>query len=92
MVPSFGAFLLVLAVLGSFLWGLGKYRTRFMPGLRPAITQLQIDSELVLGLRQRLIVVKVEQRLMVLSVTPETIGLIAQWQPCPLAGENPDAV
>jgi flagellar biogenesis protein FliO len=71
----------VFACLGLFLWLLRRYRRVWLHGAGRHDPKFDLQGELQVGIRQRVVLVKVEGRSLVLSVTPDRIGLLAEW-PC----------
>jgi flagellar biogenesis protein FliO len=75
----FGAALLVFGLLAAFLWLLRRYRDRYLYGGGSADPAIQMRGEINLGLRQRIVLVHVEGRSLVLAVGPDRIQPIGDW-------------
>jgi flagellar protein FliO/FliZ len=66
---------LVLALIPLVLWALKRLQT-FRPG--GGTRQLEVTAQLALGARERVVLVRVHDRLLVLGVTPQQITLLAE--------------
>jgi flagellar protein FliO/FliZ len=66
--------LVVLALIPLVLWTLKKLQT-FRPGGARA---LELAAQLPLGARERVVVVRMGGRLLVLGVTPQQVSLLAE--------------
>jgi flagellar protein FliO/FliZ len=66
---------LVLALIPLVLWALKRVQT-FRPG--GANRQLEVTAQLALGARERLVLVRVHDRVLVLGVTPQQISLLTE--------------
>lgn len=77
---SLAAFVVVMAALAAFLWLLGRYRNRFLAAGPGVAGVMHVAAELPVGLRQRLLLVKVGSRALVLAVNGDAVALLAQWQ------------
>jgi flagellar protein FliO/FliZ len=69
--------MLVLALIPLVLWGLKRLQN-FRPGGGAA--QLEVTAQLALGARERLVLVRVHDRVLVLGVTPQQISLLGESQ------------
>lgn len=72
--------LVVLALIPLVLWTLKKVQT-FRPGGARA---LELAAQLPLGARERVVVVRLGARLLVLGVTPQQVSLLAEADPADL--------
>lgn len=68
----------VLALIPLVLWGLRKLQNVRPGGAGPA---LQLAGQLALGARERVVLVRVGERLLVLGVTPQQVALLAEADP-----------
>jgi flagellar biogenesis protein FliO len=75
----FGAALLVFGLLAAFLWLLRRYRDRYLYGSSSVDPAIRMCGEINLGLRQRLVLVHVEGRSLVLAVSPDRIQPVGEW-------------
>jgi flagellar biogenesis protein FliO len=75
----FGAALLVFGLLAAFLWLLRRYRDRYLYGGGSVDPAILMRVEINLGLRQRLVLVHVEGRSLVLAVGPDRIQPVGEW-------------
>jgi flagellar protein FliO/FliZ len=66
---------LVLALIPLVLWGLKRLQT-FRPG--GGGVQLEVTGQLALGARERLVLVRVHDRVLVLGVTQQQISLLGE--------------
>ncbi len=85
--------LFVLALIPLVLWVVKRMQT-----IRPAgaLRQLEIVAQLPLGARERLVMVRVQGRVLVLGATAQSINLIAEADATefpvpPAATNNPQA-
>lgn len=78
MLRFMGSMLLVLALLGGLLWGLKRLQTG---ALRPggAARQLQIIEAVSVGPRQKIALVRVGNREVLVGVSPAQITALGQW-------------
>jgi flagellar protein FliO/FliZ len=67
--------LVVLALIPLVLWLLKKLQNVRPGGAGPA---LQVAGQLALGARERVVLVRVGERLLVLGVTPQQVALLAE--------------
>lgn len=74
-----GSFVLVLGLLGGVLWLLRRWQTRLGLG-GPATRQLKLLETLSVGPRQKIVLLQVGSREMVLGVTPTQINTIDAWE------------
>ncbi len=65
----------VLALFPLVLWLLNKLQTLRLPG---SVRALEIAGQLPLGARERVVLVRVNQRLLVLGVTPQQVSLLTE--------------
>ena len=68
--------LLVLALIPLVLWSLKRLQT-----IRPAgggASPLEVRAQLALGARERVVLLRVEGRMLVLGVTPQQVTLLAE--------------
>lgn len=68
--------LLVLALIPLALWLLKRLQTVQVPGGGPR--PLQLAGHLALGARERVVLVRVQDRLLVLGVTPQQVSLLTE--------------
>lgn len=66
--------LLVIALIPLVLWTLKRLQTFRPPG---STRRLEVTAQLALGARERLVMVRVDERMLVLGVTPQQITLLA---------------
>ena len=67
--------LLVLAAIPLVLWTLKRVQTFRPPGSQRT---LEVTAQLALGARERIVMVRVEGRVLVLGVTPQQISLLTE--------------
>jgi flagellar protein FliO/FliZ len=79
--------LFVLALIPLVLWTMRKVQT-FRPGGARA---LEVAAQLPLGARERVVVVRMNERLLVLGVTPQQVTMLAEANAAdlPAAGAAP---
>lgn len=65
----------VLALIPLVLWALKKMQT-FRPGGSARV--LELAAQLPLGARERVVLVRLNERLLVLGVTPQQVTLLAE--------------
>lgn len=84
MLRFMGSLLLVLALLGGLLWGLKRLQAG---ALRPggAARQLQIIEAVSVGPRQKIALVRVGNREVLVGVSPAQITALGQWPGSPAA-------
>ena len=70
--------LLVLALIPLVLWTLKRVQN-FQPGRGPRM--IELACQLALGARERVVLVRVQDRLLVLGVTPQQVTLLAEAEP-----------
>lgn len=75
-LDSVVALLIVSALLIVFFMGLNMYRNRFL--LRSQ-GDLKLCEQLAIGQRQRLLVVEMAERKLLLAVSQENISLLESW-------------
>jgi len=76
----FGAALVVFGLLALFLWLLRRYRDRYLYGNGSADPVIQLRGEINLGLRQRVVLLRVEGRSLVLAIGPDRIHPLGEWE------------
>ncbi|MGZ5847265.1 MAG: flagellar biosynthetic protein FliO [Ramlibacter sp.] len=83
--------LLVLALIPLVLWLLKRLQNFQPPGSGPR--PMELKAQLALGARERVVMVRVQDRLLVLGVTPQQVTLLAEADPgaLPAAGAPPPA-
>jgi flagellar protein FliO/FliZ len=74
--------LLVLALIPLVLWSLKRIQNFQPPGLGPR--PLALAGQLALGARERVVLVRVQDRLLVLGVTPQQVTLLCEGDPAAL--------
>lgn len=75
----FGAAIIVFGLLAAFLWLLRRNRDRYLYGSGSVNPAMQLRGEINFGLRQRLVLVHVEGRSLVLVVGPDRIQPVGEW-------------
>ena len=73
----FGSLVLVFGLLGGVLWGLKRMQSRLQsaqPGRR-----IQVLDSLSIGARQKLLLVRVDGRQVLLGVSPGQMTSLGQW-------------
>ena len=82
MLRFMGSMLLVLALLGGLLWGLKRLQAG---ALRPggAARQLEIIEAVSVGPRQKIALVRVGNREVLVGVSPAQITALGQWSQSP---------
>lgn len=78
MLRFLGSMLLVLALLGGMLWGLKRLQSG---ALRPggAARQLQVVEAVSVGPRQKIALVRVGNREVLVGVSPGQITALGHW-------------
>ncbi|HZY19164.1 MAG TPA: flagellar biosynthetic protein FliO [Ramlibacter sp.] len=71
--------LLVLALIPLVLWTLKRIQTFQPPGTGPR--PLELTAQIALGARERVVMVRVQDRLLVLGVTPQQVTLLGEADP-----------
>ncbi|HEY1227967.1 MAG TPA: flagellar biosynthetic protein FliO [Ramlibacter sp.] len=71
--------LLVLALIPLVLWTLKRLQNFQPPGRGPRV--IELAGQLALGARERVVLVRVQDRLLVLGVTPQQVTLLAEAEP-----------
>jgi flagellar protein FliO/FliZ len=74
--------LLVLALIPLALWTLKRLQEVRLPGAGPR--PLQIAAQLPLGARERVVLLRVQDRLLVLGVTAQQVTLLGEGDPSAL--------
>ena len=72
--------LLVLAAIPAVLWTLKRVQTFRVPGTQ---RQLEVTAQVALGARERVVMVKVDGRTLVLGVTPQQVTLLTETDSTP---------
>ncbi|MBE7939220.1 MULTISPECIES: flagellar biosynthetic protein FliO [Ramlibacter] len=72
---SFLMLLLVLALIPGVLWLLKRVQTFRPPG---APRELEVTAQVALGARERVVLVRMADRTLVLGVTPQQVTLLAE--------------
>lgn len=77
MLRFAGSLLLVLALLGGLLWGLKRMQAgvRLSPGVR----QLQVLEAVSVGPRQKIVLVRVGAREVLVGVSPTQLTALGAW-------------
>jgi flagellar protein FliO/FliZ len=79
---SFLMLLLVLALIPLVLWSLKRLQNFQPPGAGPRV--ISLAGQLALGARERVVLVRVQDRLLVLGVTPQQVTLLGEGDPAAL--------
>ena len=75
-----GNFLLVLVLLVAVLWLLRRFQgIKGLQGLRPVARRLSVVEALSVGPRQKLAIVKVDDREVLMGVSPTGFTLLDAW-------------
>ncbi|MBC7603048.1 MAG: flagellar biosynthetic protein FliO [Ramlibacter sp.] len=75
MAWSFLMLLLVLALIPATLWTLKRVQNFRPPG---APREMEVTSQVALGARERVVMVRVRGREFILGVTPQQVTLLAE--------------
>jgi flagellar biogenesis protein FliO len=70
---------LVLGLLALCLFLLGRYRDRYLYGSQATNPAIKVSGELNLGIRQRVVLLHVEGRSLVLAVMADKVEVLAEW-------------
>lgn len=74
-----GNFILVLALLAAVLWGLRKIQDLQGKGFKSSDRRLQIVETLSVGPRQKLALVRVDHREVLVGLTPSQFTTLDAW-------------
>ena len=75
-----GNFLLVLALLLAVLWALRRLQgIKGLQGLRPVARRLAVAEALSVGPRQKIALIRVDEREVLVGLTPNGFTLLGQW-------------
>jgi flagellar biogenesis protein FliO len=77
---SIGALSIVLAALAIFLYAMKMMRPHLLYGPSRKNPRIIIESELQLGFRQKILLVKVDNQNMLLSSNQSSINLLCSWK------------
>lgn len=77
LLRVFGSLVLVFGLLGALLWGLKRLQLRVQPG--PAGRRLQVLDSLSVGPRQKLALVRVGAREVLVGLSPGQMTALGQW-------------
>ncbi len=77
--------LVVLALIPLVLWALKRQQNFQPPGRGPR--PLELTAQLALGARERVVMVRMQDRMLVLGVTPQQVTLLADTPAGPRAAE-----
>jgi flagellar biogenesis protein FliO len=75
-IESLLGLLIVSALMLIFFFGLNKYKSRF---LFKGSSDLSISSQITIGYRQRLLLVKARNKTILLAVSNENTTVIESW-------------
>lgn len=75
MISVLGGLLLVLGVFAALVWGLKRSRALNLSGS----AQLEVMGGLSFGMRDRVVLVRAEQRRVLLAVGPNGISALSEW-------------
>lgn len=75
MESLFGV-LVVSALMAVFFYGLNKYKTKF---LYRGTSDLSIETQITVGYRQRLMLVKARNKTILLAISHERTTVIESW-------------
>lgn len=75
MESLFGV-LVVSALMAAFFYGLNKYKTKF---LYRGTSDLSIETQITVGYRQRLMLVKARNKTILLAISHERTTVIESW-------------
>ncbi len=88
MLRFMGSMLLVLALLAGLLWGLKRLQAAtLIPG--GAARQLQVIEAVSVGPRQKIALVRVGSREVLVGVSPANITALGQWPSAPAGTPDP---
>jgi flagellar biogenesis protein FliO len=79
LVSRLLAVVLVLGLLALSLFLLRRYRDRYLYGSQATDPAIKVCGELNLGIRQRVVLVHVEGRSLVLAVMADKVDVLAEW-------------
>jgi len=89
LVGSLLGILAVLTLLFLFLWALRWLKPRYLYGEQHNNPKLTLEAELQLGIRQRLVLIKTDDRYLIVALDHDKIQLIDSWVP-PNSGVEAD--
>lgn len=75
MISVLGGLLLVLGIFAALVWGLKRSRALNLGGS----AQLEVMGGLSFGMRDRVVLVRAEQRRVLLAVGPNGISALSEW-------------
>lgn len=75
-IESLFGVLLVAMLMASFFYGLNKYKNKF---LYRGTSDLSIESQITVGYRQRLMLVKARNKTILLAISHERTTVIESW-------------
>jgi flagellar biogenesis protein FliO len=73
---TFLAVFIVSFLMAAFFYGLNKYKGKF---LNRATSDLSIESQITIGYRQRLVLVKARDKTILLAISHENTTVIDTW-------------
>ena len=86
MLRFAGSLILVLCLLGGLLWALKRMQTGVRPG--GGLKQLQVIEAVSVGPRQKVALVRVGKREVLVGISPAQITALGNW---PATGEEKDS-
>ena len=86
MLRFAGSLVLVLCLLGGLLWALKRMQTGVRPG--GGLKQLQVIEAVSVGPRQKVALVRVGKREVLVGISPAQITALGNW---PATGEEKDS-
>ena len=86
MLRFAGSLILVLCLLGGLLWALKRMQTGVRPNGMPR--QLQVIEAVSVGPRQKVALVRVGSREVLVGISPAQITALGNW---PATGEEKDS-
>ena len=86
MLRFAGSLILVLCLLGGLLWALKRMQTGVRPG--GGLKQLQVIEAVSVGPRQKVALVRVGSREVLVGISPAQITALGNW---PAAGTEKDS-
>jgi flagellar biogenesis protein FliO len=75
-IESLIAVLLVAMLMAGFFYALNKYKNKF---LYRGTSDLSIESQITVGYRQRLMLVKARNKTILLAISHESTTVIESW-------------
>lgn len=88
LMQSLGSLVLVLVVMVVVLYGVRWIMQRRVSGAK----RLQLVESIALGNREKLLLVKADQRQLLLGVSQSSVQLVAELQPAELTTEQSPSV